>query len=226
MPGPSTGFRVKEFFSALWQDIVDQFNPAPVGQIVQPCGKQIDNIPSRAARAAFQKDAAGHIVGEPVGQPFLTSHGGFIDPSTGQPSTYFVAQNYELRLENGRTVNAMKSLGQWDQNNHVIIPDARMDTDCHGLTFTNGEYWINDDEVDKILVNGGYNLTDHPQPGDILVYRDTNGSVVHSLTVTQANAAGNVTEVSGLGGIEPAEHTNTPDTGWGDPSATKEYYNR
>ena len=162
---------------------------------------------------------------KPIGQPYLTSHGGFIDPSTGKPTTYFKAQDYELELKDGTKINAMKSLGQWDPATQQTKPDTRMDTDCHGVTFANGEYWINDDEVDKILDKGGYKPTNQPQTGDILVYREGE-AVVHSVTVTKVDALGKVTEVSGLGGIESVEHTDTPDTGWRDSSASKEYYSR
>ncbi|MCX7112849.1 MAG: hypothetical protein NTX45_22565, partial [Proteobacteria bacterium] len=183
-----------------------------------PYGKKISNIPSRASTPAFKKDAQGNIVATPIDEPFNTRHG-------SAPYDYFKVQLYELELNDGTKIEAMKSLGLVDPNTGKIVPDNRLDTDCHGVTFTNGEYWINDTEVDKILDKGGYKPTSQPQTGDILVYREGK-AVVHSVTVTKVDALGKVTEVSGLGGLEPAEHTNTPDTGWGRPNASKEYYSR
>jgi hypothetical protein len=225
MVEPTRTWKAGEFIKSIWQKIADKFKSAPAGQVVQPCGKAITPNPTRAAIPAFAKDANGNILGNKVGEPFLTSHGGFVDPVTGQVTAYFAAQAYELRLADGRKVTAMKSLGRYDPVAQQIVPDSRMDTDCHGLTFTNGEFWIDDPEVDKILYHE-YRVTSQPQPGDILIYRDANGSVVHSVTVTQVGADGNVTEVSGLGGIQPAEHTSTPDAGWFDPNASKTYYTK
>ena len=108
--------------------------------------------------------------------------------------------------------------------------DKSFKTDCHGLTFADGKYWINNDQVDKLLKGDNYGKTDAPQVGDVAVYRDANGNVVHSTTVSGVDEKGTVTEVSGLGGLEPAAHSDKPQPGpegaWKDPNAKVEYYHK
>jgi hypothetical protein len=64
--------------------------------------------------------------------------------------------------------------------------------------------------------------------GDIAVYRGADGKVAHSVTVTKTDGDGNVTEVSGLGGIETQAHSDNPTPGPGGaghfPDSTVEYY--
>jgi hypothetical protein len=72
-------------------------------------------------------------------------------------------------------------------------------TDCHGLTFTNGDYWIDNTEVDKILKGDGYKKVDDTREsksstslskakvGDVVIYRDANGNILHSATVEEVN---------------------------------------
>ena len=55
--------------------------------------------------------------------------------------------------------------------------------DCHGLTFTNGTFWINNSQVEKILSDDGYIKTSVPQKNDILIQRDKDGNIYHSATV-------------------------------------------
>jgi hypothetical protein len=173
---------------------------------------------SRDGTKAFKRDASGNIVATKVGSPFASGHG-------GAPGTIFVLQEYQLELQDGSKVEAYKSLGVYDPARASITPDHRMDSDCHGVTFTNGEYWINNDQVDKTLSGGGFEKTTTPKPGDVAVYREA-GDIVHSVTVTRVDSTGKVTEVSGLGGIEMKEHTDTPATAWGNPDATVEYYKK
>jgi hypothetical protein len=105
-----------------------------------------------------------------------------------------------------------------------------MNCDCHGLTFAEGKYWINNDQTDKLLKGDNYKKTDKPQVGDVVVYRDASGEVVHSTTVTAVDDKDKVTEVSGLGGLEPQSHSDKPQPGpggaWADPSAKVEYYHK
>ena|GEM_PF-6783446 len=138
----------------------------------------------------------------------------------------FVVEEYELVLQDGSTIKATKSLGRYDATTGNIVPDARMDTDCHGVTFTDGEYWINNSEVDKLLEGGDFSETNTPQPGDVLIYRDQGGKIVHSVTVSEIDSAGNVTEVTGLGGLETMEHSDPPDRAWPDPNATQEVWTK
>lgn len=57
--------------------------------------------------------------------------------------------------------------------------------DCHGLTFTNGTFWINNEQVEKILTDDGYVQVDIPRENDILIQRDSDGNIFHSATVLE-----------------------------------------
>lgn len=104
-------------------------------------------------------------------------------------------------------------------------------TDCHGVSFGDSTYWINDQDVDTLLKADGYTRTSNPKVGDVLVYRaktdiirpDANGkptlyytagSVMHSLTVMDVDSSGNVTKLAGLGGVHVTVKSETEQSGW------------
>ncbi len=51
---------------------------------------------------------------------------------------------------------------------------------CHGWVFTGGQYHIRGHHVAQILQENGYQETDHPEPGDVIIYRNGQGEVVHT----------------------------------------------
>ena len=51
---------------------------------------------------------------------------------------------------------------------------------CHGWVFTGGLYFLPDDEVEPILQENGYQVVDHPQAGDLIIYHNDRGQVAHS----------------------------------------------
>lgn len=177
------------------------------------------NSIDRKGEDSFKRDENGDIVATKIGDPFLTQH-------AGAPGVHFSVTKYELELVDGTKIEAYKSHGKYDSATRKIVPDARLDTDCHGVTFSGGEYWINDDQVEQILSGGGYKPTISPEPGDVLIYRNSSGDVVHSVTVTQVDAQGVVSEVIGLGGLEIDQHTDHPDDAWYDSSATQEIWTK
>lgn len=156
------------------------------------------------------------------------------------------SQSQKKRLEDGttKTFTWRKVFVETDSGNEVTAwvnnssgDNAVLgDTDCHGLTFAEGEVWINNEEVPQILKDDGYtDVTSSPaQVGDVVVYYDaetdksgnikTNsdgsvkGKVVHSTTVTAVDVSGNVTEVSGLGGVQAASRQSTAASGF-EPAA-------
>ncbi|MAG35676.1 MAG: hypothetical protein CL878_05450 [Dehalococcoidia bacterium] len=115
--------------------------------------------------------------------------------------------------------------------------------DCHGFTFTGGDHWINDWEVDEILADNGYVLRTAPNitagswswpflpvPPTIVVYRNPARvsaanplGVTHSGIVTMVNAAGMATQVeSKWGRLGRYRHSPTQvPPSYGTPS----YYN-
>ena len=105
-----------------------------------------------------------------------------------------------------------------------------MDCDCHGVTFVDGDLWINNDQVDDLLEGDNYTQVTHETEGDAAVYRDQNGNVVHSATVVISSPESGEILVEGLGGLETETSvdyaTPGPNGAWPDPKATVEYYRR
>jgi RHS repeat-associated protein len=128
------------------------------------------------------------------------------------PNTHFKIEIIYVQTDGGKRVQGFISLE---------ATDSRHDTDCHGLTFAEGQVWINDEEVPKIMDSkkgDGYSETTTPAVGDVIVYYDVDSKnrakVVHSATITAVDAQGNVTAVSGLGGIDPESATTAPANGF------------
>ena len=152
--------------------------------------------------------------------------------TTGQD---FLGYAGTLQMKNGRTIFA-----SWNTN------DNRMgDSNCHGLTFGDGEFSIDNDQVD-LIVGGlkadgtqkskggdGYEAVgaDKAQEGDVVVYRQAvygkNGSdagkiigweVIHSATVTGTEGG---VQVSGVNGTSnPSETTSVPQANGAAPTGT------
>ena len=80
--------------------------------------------------------------------------------------------------------------------------------DCHGFTFTGGDVWINDDQVEAILHDNGYSITTTPAVGDIVIYRN-GGAITHSGIIT-AVAGGAVTRVESKWG-RLGRYSHAPD---------------
>jgi hypothetical protein len=52
--------------------------------------------------------------------------------------------------------------------------------DCHGWIFTGGRYQIRGADVEQILKDNGYRAVHDPSVGDLAVYRNSAGTIVHS----------------------------------------------
>jgi len=176
---------------------------------------------SRDGTQAFKRDSSGAIISRSLGGVIGLGHG-------GAPGTIFGGREVELQLQDGTWIKAFEATGQSTLDRGATwTDDHRFETDCHGVSFTQGQYWINDDQVAAILSGGGFTEAATPKPGDIGVYRNASGDPVHSVTVTKVDpTTGDVLEVSGLGGLEMHEHINTPADGWSDPNATIKYYTK
>jgi hypothetical protein len=64
----------------------------------------------------------------------------------------------------------------------AAIPRAEADrrANCHGWVFTGGRFLLNGPQVERILKENGYTVTDMPQPEDLVVYRNNQGQIVHT----------------------------------------------
>jgi hypothetical protein len=72
-------------------------------------------------------------------------------------------------------------LQRFDLNDDVIaLPLGWQNTNCHGFVFTGGRYWVGGGQVDMILADNGYRPAAAAQTGDLAIYRDDLGTVLHS----------------------------------------------
>ena len=71
---------------------------------------------------------------------------------------------------------------------------------CHGWVFVGGRHWLRGQEVDQVLRDNDYHTVSKPRPGDVAVYRDEQGAVVHSGLVRTATPDGLVLIESKWGG--------------------------
>ena len=66
--------------------------------------------------------------------------------------------------------------------------DERFDTNCHGTTFADGEYWVESDQVQTILEHE-YEIIPKPdfnsRKGDVLIFRNEKNLIHHSSTVVE-----------------------------------------
>ncbi len=53
-------------------------------------------------------------------------------------------------------------------------------SNCHGWVFAGGQFAVGGPDVDTILAENQYDVAERPQPGDVIVYRDGGGKVVHT----------------------------------------------
>lgn len=74
-------------------------------------------------------------------------------------------------------------------------------SNCHGYTFLDGAYWVFGSQVETILADNGWVAVEstHAQPGDVAVYRESNGRVCHTARVTGRDASGQVLVTSKSG---------------------------
>jgi hypothetical protein len=152
----------------------------------------------------MQRDDQGNLIVERTNEIEFKQH-----PSGY--ATFF--EDVFLFTDDGTIIMVWENLGE---GNH------KFDTNCHGYTFADGEFWIEPNQVDSILCGDNYENVDSPQVGDIVIYRDKTGEAVHSAKVVSVSDTS--VEVEGISGIRDtmAVRTNVEDA-WPRPS-TFSYY--
>ena len=146
--------------------------------------------------------------------------------------------NGYLYTDKGNPVEAWKNVDPFSTN---------MATDCHGYSFADGQYWISNDQVGKILNDDGYkavaqgyfdgskyvmNPSSKPmQPGDIILYmiqNNPNDYYVQHSAVYQGS--GKIIHKPGVKDNKP--ETGTISNGWswrdndGNPTGGPQYQMR
>ena len=93
-------------------------------------------------------------------------------------------------------------------------------TNCHGTTFADGQYWVNNEQVPALIEGDGYeevSTVKDVEKGDKVVYLSKDGEAEHSVTVSKEDGTVEGLEVEGLGGLETEPHTDKVTKAW--PSA-------
>jgi hypothetical protein len=68
----------------------------------------------------------------------------------------------------------------------ITLPVTGGDSNCHGWVFARGRHWVREESVEGILEDNGYRPAPAPRPGDLVIYRDPDGRIVHSAVVRAA----------------------------------------
>ncbi|MFA5509046.1 MAG: RHS repeat-associated core domain-containing protein, partial [Vulcanimicrobiota bacterium] len=120
-------------------------------------------------------DPEGLLETNPDGSVRIVRSLGPAKPKFGRNKFEAAGYNVELRANDGRLIKAF-----W-----LSDPDASKAgaaTDCHGLTFTGGSFWIDNDQIIDLLQGDGYTRLrpgETPQPLDKVIYLDKDGKVFH-----------------------------------------------
>lgn len=141
----------------------------------------------------IQRDANGNIIFHQTGSGVFTH--------SGDTATMNIGYIY---ADDGTPIVAMQN----------VDGHAGWDTDCHGVSFADGEYWINNSEVNSILAGDGYSSKSNGQysTGDVVVYYDYSGNVIHSATITSTD--GSSATVYGQGGLEVENSYSSIESGY------------
>jgi len=125
-----------------------------------------------------------------------------------------------LYTDNGRRIQAYLNVGA----------DAGFDDDCHGYTFADDHYWIDNDQVDRLLAGDRYAEVEpnDARADDVAVYR-VDGHVVHSGIVRSSDGEGHTTVESTAGvqqGTQIRSGAPGPRGAWSNPRASVTYYRK
>jgi RHS repeat-associated protein len=147
--------------------------------------------------------------------------------------THLNMQAYNLFTDLGNPIQAFKITPS--KKSYIYNYNA----DCHGWTFTKGQYWINNDQVYKILNDEYYQIFDNQvQTGDAIIYRNflnisqdpigigifNLSNINHSLTAIKTDKG---VYGYGKGGSEPYPYLQNSDSFWDDNIyETKSYYRK
>jgi RHS repeat-associated protein len=163
----------------------------------------------------LMRDENGDLIFQPEGEPVISSH------ASGKKA---LMQEGYLFADDGTQIEAGKSI---DKN------ERGFDTNCHGYTFGDSQYWINPDEVSKIIEGDKYVNPRDPKVGDIVVYYEGRGNAIHSAKIVDVRKKYNilgfkfgrdVIEVEAISGVTTEIKRTRVENGW--PSATHYVYYR
>ena len=109
--------------------------------------------------------------------PILSEHTQTIGMTdSGQPIPLFSAQ-----IDSDHLFNEIVWLGQGDWDFRVIrMAESNPDSNCHGHVFAHDRHWVMGRYVDTILRENQYSEVDTPLEGDVVLYRNFEGTPSHT----------------------------------------------
>ena len=150
-------------------------------------------------RTPIQRDENGKVVYVSDG-----TQGNFTHPS-GSKATLEVGYIF---ADNGTPIQVFKNTGGGDEG---------WDANCHGTTFADGEFWLNNNQVPALIAGDGYeeiSSVSDLQEGDALLYLGGTGEAEHSVTVAATDGTVLGLKVVGLGGLETSTHVDNATEAW------------
>jgi hypothetical protein len=87
-----------------------------------------------------------------------------------------------------RQSQMLRSLGLSERV--ITLPDVDRGCNCFGWVFAGGRYWLCEDDMEAILKDNGYHQMNTARVGDVVIYRDGAGAVVHAGLVRAAGEDG------------------------------------
>ena len=93
---------------------------------------------------------------------------------------------YHLTVEKGTFADyASNSAEKFSEFGNALIrrKEADMMANCHGWVFTAGRFLLKGNDVDRILCDNHYYVVSDPKPGDIVIYRNEAGAILHTALV-------------------------------------------
>jgi hypothetical protein len=75
-------------------------------------------------------------------------------------------------------------LSELGLSTHLIETQPPDDhSNCFGWVLTGGRYWLGETDAEAVLRENGYQTVAAPNPGDLVVYRDQGGNLMHTAVV-------------------------------------------
>jgi hypothetical protein len=173
------------------------------------------------------RDDDGVIIFDPVGEIEIFPH----EP-TGRSA---MVQHGYIYADDGTRIEATSTRD---------VADPGFDTNCHGFSFAEGRFWIEPDQVQKLLKGDGYENVFEPRAGDIVVYYESKYSsetftrrseAAHSAVVVNVRRGGGLfsqrdrtlsVEVEAIGGVTTEPKRTSVESGWDGHSSYAFYRKR
>jgi hypothetical protein len=138
-----------------------------------------------------------------------------LDPVSERPAFTDAGQQVQLwrarpQTDEGISEQEMAFLRKLGLELNVIRTSRiELQHNCHGWIFTGGRYWIKGKSVGDILHDNNYEVASRPGPGDLAVYRNVTGEVMHTALVRAIREDGTILLESKWGRLGCFIHTDS-----------------